>query len=160
MAYSHLKLRYACFYFQFTLRFLNLTQFASYVLVVSHSSAISSRTTYSCAEQKSLYIAVVTGRLCCTHQLVLSNANLCNLYIIILHKPGGAFSSEPHHCFFLQARSDRKMRPQCCSIYKVDMFCLVAGCCCPTVLYSMEINFMSIFMSLNIAICGYMRIKK
>ena len=68
MAYSHLKLRYAHFFFQiYALRFLNLTQFASYVLVVSHSSAISSRTTYSCAESESSYIAVVTGRLCCTH---------------------------------------------------------------------------------------------
>ena len=44
--------------------------------------------------------------------------------MIILHKPGGAFSSEPHHCLFLQARSDRKMRPQCC-FNKVDMFCLI-----------------------------------
>ena len=98
---------------------------------------------------QSPYIAVVTGRLSCTHQLVLFNANLCNLYTIILHKPGGAFSSEPHHCLFLQASSDRNCDLNAV-LYKVDMICLiclVGGCCCPPLIYSIEINFMSVFMS-------------
>ena len=78
-------------------------QYAPYVLDVSHSSAISSRTTYSCAE------FIVTVYSCRNWAVVLyplacsSNANLCNLYTIILHKPGGAFSSEPHRsCIYIK----------------------------------------------------------
>ena len=113
---------------------------------------------------QSPYIAVITGRLCCTHSLVLSNASLLNLYTIIFSKPGVAFSQSSF--IFVFALSDSPLLLQSNSLLPMIMLCLpggvclVDGCCCPSLIYSIEINLLSIFMSLNIAICGYMRIKK
>ena len=98
---------------------------------------------------QSPYIAVVTGRLCCTHQLVLSNASLPNLYTIIFGKPRVAFSQSSIICLFYKQVPIAKCDLNAV-LYKVDMFCLiclVGGCCCPPLIYSIEINFMSIFMS-------------